>query len=447
MTNKEIIENINTRLGIAELNRMQKVIAQSDRRRFVLLSPTGSGKTVAFSIAVLKALKAQCGRVQALILVPSRELAQQVAEVIRPIASGYKTTVLYGGHAVRDEVSSLSVVPDIVVATPGRLLDHIERNRIDVRSVSALVLDEYDKALELGFHDEMRRIVRYISSPSTVIFTSATAIDQLPDFVSMDGAKVYDFVNKESAVRKRLDIASVVSPVKDKLDTLVALLRSLNNGRVIVFVNYRESVERVYGRLAEEGMPVGFYHGGLEQRDREMAVDLLNNGTTPILVSTDLGSRGLDIEDVSAVVHYHLPQSAESWVHRNGRTARVDADGRVFVIISANEKRPEYVEWDRKYEPAGHSDDPIESQVATLYINAGKKEKISRGDVAGYVIRALGVPAAEVSRIVVKDHYAIAGVPRRSMESILSVNPVPKIKNIRVRLSFVGEYPGTKGAE
>lgn len=438
MTNKEILAGIASALGIDELNPMQKVIAQSDRRKFILLSPTGSGKTVAFAIAMLKALGKPCGKVQALILAPSRELVLQIAEVIRPVAVGYKTTALYGGHSVADEVSSLSVVPDIVVATPGRLLDHIERRHIDVRAVSALVLDEYDKSLELGFLDQMRRIIRRISSPSTVILTSATAIDTLPDFISMDSAKVYDFVSGAESPRQRTDIAEVSSPGRDKLDTLVCLLRSLPDGKVIVFVNHRESVERVYGRLAAEGLPVGFYHGGLDQQKREMAIDMLDNGTTPILVATDLGARGLDIDSVSAVIHYHIPPSPESWTHRNGRTARVDAPGQVYVIVSEGEKLPPYIEFDRTYTPSCRSDNPITSRVATLYINAGKKEKISRGDVAGYVIRALGVPPEGLTRIVVKDHYALAGVPRQSVESILAVSPVPKIKNTRVRLSFVG---------
>ncbi len=438
MTNKEIIENIASRLGISQLNRMQQVVAQSDRRRFILLSPTGSGKTVAFSIAVLKALKAPCGKVQALVIAPSRELVLQIADVLRPLAIGYKTTALYGGHSMQDEVNSLSVTPDIVVATPGRLLDHIERRQIDIRNVTTLVLDEYDKALELGFHDDMRKIVRRISSPSTVVLTSATAIDKLPDFIAMDSAKVYDFTGETSSPRERIEIAEVVSDSRDKLDTLVKLLRSLSDGKVIVFVNHRESVDRVYDRLAREGFPAGFYHGGLDQQKREMAIDMLNNGTTPILVSTDLGARGLDIDSVAAVVHYHLPLSAESWTHRNGRTARVDADGKVFVLVSEGERCPEYVEWDTEYVPTGHSDDPIESHTATLYINAGKKEKISRGDVAGYVIRSLGIAPDKVGKIVVKDHYALAAVPREAVKAVLSIQPVPKIKNTRVKLSFVG---------
>lgn len=437
MENKEIIRLIGSKLGIAELNPMQKVISETDRRRFILLSPTGSGKTIAFAIAMLRQMGAPDGRVQALVLAPSRELVVQIAEVVRPIAVGYKVTALYGGHSMADEANSLTVTPDIVVATPGRLLDHIERKQIDLRSVSILVLDEYDKSLELGFLDDMRKIIRRISSPSSVILTSATPIAELPDFIPLKSAKVYDFSAKTDSPRERIRIMAVESPSRDKLDTLSKLLRSLNNGKYIVFVNHRESAERVYESLAAKGFPVGLYHGGLDQQKREMAVDMLNNGSTPILVSTDLGSRGLDIDSVNAVIHYHLPLSVESWTHRNGRTARVDASGEVYVIISEADKRPDYVEWDSVYVPTGESSSPIKSDIATLYINAGRKEKISRGDVAGYAIHALGVPQGEVGRIALKDHYALVAVPRRMVGEIAAITPVPKIKSTRVRISFV----------
>lgn len=437
MENKEIISRIKDRLGIENLNDMQTVIAQSDRKRMILLSPTGSGKTVAFTIAMLKAIKEPCGRVQALVIAPSRELVTQIAEVVRVIATGFKVTALYGGHAMSDEVNSLSVTPDIVIATPGRLLDHIERRQIDIRSVHTLVLDEYDKSLELGFLGEMEKIVKKVSSPSVVILTSATPISDIPDFLPVRGAKVYDFSEKSESPRSRIEIFSVESPSRDKLDTLIQLLHSLPDQKVIVFVNHRESAERVYEALASAGFPEGIYHGGLDQQKREMAVDMLNNGSTPILVSTDLGSRGLDIDSVGAVVHYHLPLSKESWTHRNGRTARVDATGHVYVIMSEADRRPDYIEWDSDYNPEHASDNPIRSETATLYINAGRKEKLSKGDIAGYAIRALGVPQDKVGLITLRDHYSLVAVPRDMVKQIISLAPTPKIKKMRVKLSVV----------
>lgn len=438
MENKEIISRIESRLGITALNPMQTAIAQSDRKRIILLAPTGSGKTIAFTIALLKTLSEPQNKVQCLVIAPSRELVTQIAEVIRTICGGtFKVSAFYGGHSMADEVNTLSVTPDIVVATPGRLLDHIERKQIDIRQVSTLVLDEYDKSLELGFLDEMKKIVKRISSPSNIILTSATPIEEMPDFLPMKGVKVYDFSEKSESPRERIEIFAVKSPERDKINTLLKLLHSLPNEKVIVFVNHRESAERVYEALGREGFPVGLYHGGLDQQKREMAVDMLNNGSTPILVSTDLGSRGLDIDKVGAVIHYHLPLSEESWTHRNGRTARVNDTGKVYIITSEYDNCPEYVEWDNIYEPTGSSELPIRSDIATLYINAGRKEKISRGDVAGYAIQALGIPKDKVGKIALKDHYALVGIPKEMVKSIISMSPCPKIKKMRVKLSIV----------
>ena len=156
----------------------------------------GSGKTAAFAIRLLRELKPSDGTIQAVIMAPARELVLQIADVIRPVAAGFKTVAFYGGHSMADEVNSLSVMPDIVVATPGRLLDHITRGTLDVAGVGGLVLDEYDKMLELGFQDEMRRIARRIKSPGLVMLTSATRLDEMPPFLPMDGAETVDFTTR-----------------------------------------------------------------------------------------------------------------------------------------------------------------------------------------------------------------------------------------------------------
>ena len=339
----------------------------------------------------------------------------------------------YGGHNMADEVNSLKAMPDIIVATPGRLLDHITRGNLDVAGVHALVLDEYDKSLELGFHDEMRRIARRMKSLKLIILTSATRLAELPDFLPMQGAETVDFT--PSAQRSRLQTVSVESPERDKLQTLIDLLRSLPNGRAIVFVNHRESAERVYDFLKKERFPVGLYHGGLEQRDRQLALDLFNNGTNPVLVSTDLGSRGLDIDDVNYVIHYHMPLSAESWTHRNGRTARMGADGTAYVITAEGENIPDYVVCDRPYAPRGEASEGIRSDVATLYFNAGKKEKISKGDIAGFLIQKGGLTKDEVGKIMVWDHSAIAAVPRAKIGKVVEAVAPHRLKNTKVRIT------------
>ncbi len=442
MTLKEILQQIGERHGVEELNPMQKAVNAARSNRIILLAPTGSGKTLAFTVPMVSRLFSHpdtdaARAVQAVVIAPSRELVLQIADVVRPVAKDYRTVTLYGGHSMQDEVNSLSVTPDIVIATPGRLLDHLLRGTLDISHADQLVLDEYDKALELGFHDQMQRIVKRMRKLRYAMLTSATPLQETPDFIDLSQAKVLDFSQKAQAPRSRTTIALVRSDDKDKLLSLKRLLLALPNGKTIVFVNHRESAERVYNFLKKDtDLPVGLYHGGLDQLQREVAIDMLNNGTTPLLVSTDLGARGLDIDAVRSVVHYHLPLTKEGWTHRNGRTARVDAEGYVYLLVSEQENIPEYVDYDYEYIPEDDNPDPIRSEVATIYFNAGKKEKLSRGDILGALTKQCGLEGKEVGKIVVKDHCALAAIPRDKADATLATLSQTKIKGQRVRVSL-----------
>ncbi len=344
---------LNERLGIAELNPMQRKMMQSasEARDIMLLSPTGSGKTLAFILPLLKLMKPAAGRVQAVIIAPSRELVLQISGIMREIAPGYKTTPLYGGHKVEDEVNSLKAGTEIVVATPGRLLDHINRRNIDVLPTRILVLDEFDKSLELGFEKEMKKIFGRLKNVSRIMLTSATKADVLPDFLTLTDPLVLDYTERNSELRRRTRVHRVDSDANDKLETLATLLWNLasESGRYqksIVFVNHRESAERTAAWLRRKGIPAVLYHGALDQRDRETAIAMFNNGSRPILVATDLAARGLDIEGVRNVIHYHQPLTPETYTHRNGRTARVDAEGDIYVLIGPQEDVKEYIGFD-----------------------------------------------------------------------------------------------------
>jgi superfamily II DNA/RNA helicase len=437
MKKKEIVDNIRQRLAIDSLNPMQQTMAASDAANILLLAPTGSGKTIAFALAMLRRVEAAVPGIKAVVLAPSRELVLQVASVLRPIATGMKTVALYGGHNMRDEVNSLSIVPDIVVATPGRLVDHINRSTIDISGARTLVLDEYDKSLQLGFLDEMTRIVKRMRHRCATILTSATTLDDLPPIVG----RLSDFTlinySDIASPRANTDVVEVASAIPDKLDTLVDLLRSLDNTKVIIFVNHRESAQRVYDRLHRDRFPVGLYHGGLEQQERRLAIEMLNNGSTPILVSTDLASRGLDIDSVGAVVHYHLPLTEAEWTHRNGRTARQGASGEVYAITREGENVPDFIAFDRSLSPTRISANPISRTVATLYINAGKKEKISRGDILGYLVKAGGLTPDQVGTITVDDHWSIVAVPASVASATIKTLATTKLKNRRVRVSLL----------
>jgi len=439
MNQKEITDSIRTRLGIDRLNAMQEAMRKQSAGRIVLLAPTGSGKTVGFALKLLSAIGKPCGIVQGVVIAPGRELVIQTAEVLRRIAVGLKVSALYGGHSVTEEKATLSVAPDIIVATPGRLLDHMQRERIDVSTARALVLDEYDKSLELGFRDEMGRIVRRMRRLHSVVLTSATEPDELPDFIDMSGASVVDFRGNAAPAEAlgHVDMYRVLSETPDKLASLSGLLRTLGGRRVIVFVNYRDAAGRVFSAMKSEGYPVGMYHGGLDQIERDKAIVRFNNGTTPVLVATDLGSRGLDIDDVNAVVHYHLPQTEEVWTHRNGRTGRMGADGAVFVIVSEREIVPEYVRFDSDYDCCNSGDMSAMAQgsVATLFFDAGKKDKISRGDIVGYLCQQGGLRVDMIGKIDLRDRFAYVAVPADMVKELLNELAGKKIKGKKVRVS------------
>lgn len=438
MKEKEIISNIREKLGIECLNDMQREMLDSinEPGDLVLLSPTGSGKTLAFIAPMLKELKAPNGKLQAVIIAPSRELVIQIFGIVRAIATGHKVTCCYGGHSVADERQSLSVVPSIIVSTPGRLLDHINREHINVFTTRLLVLDEFDKSLELGFHDEMKRILRRMPNISRRTLTSATMIDEFPDFLRLHQVRIVNFLADKKELDSRLTVWSVRSDAKDKLEAALSLLKSITPGRTIIFANHRESAERIQEFLVQRGVSAGLYHGGLDQQEREMALTLFDNGSNLILVTTDLGSRGLDIADVASIIHYHLPTSREIYTHRNGRTARVAANGNVYVLLGPNEEVPDYITFNDELSlNKANATAELKSQVASIYFNAGKKEKISRGDIVGFIANNGGITAQEIGTISLHDHYAIVAVPRAKVDDILSRIARLKIKNKRVRIT------------
>lgn len=439
MKEKDILLRVKERMGIDTLNDMQQQALQAWKAGggdLVLYSPTGTGKTLAFALCLLQALKPPMQQLQAVVMAPSRELVMQTAEILRSLADGYKVTACYGGHAVADEKASLSVTPDIIVATPGRLLDHQKRGHIDLRGTRLLVLDEMDKCLELGFEDEMRQLLKQMPRLNRRILASATVLDVMPEYVRLHNPFTLNVLTESAQPAERIQVWQVQSPEKDKLDTLQRLLLSLDGGRTIVFANYRESAERIHQALRRGGIDAALYHGALEQQERECAVAMLNNGSVNVLVSTDLASRGLDIDTVQHIIHYHLPVSEQAYVHRNGRTARVDATGNAYVITAPDEPCPDWMTIDGQFDlhPASRM---VRPRMATLYFQAGKKEKLSRGDIMGFIANNGGIPASDIGRIDVRDHYALAAIPRSQCQEVLKRLVAAKIKGKKVRISLL----------
>lgn len=447
MKEKEILEGVKERLGIEALNDMQKEMLSksSEGTDIILLSPTGSGKTLAFTLPVLKMMKTSNAdtpnkRIQCVVVAPSRELVIQIANVMREASKVFRVVALYGGHKVEDEVNSLKVTPDIVVATPGRLLDHSVRHNLELLPVRILVLDEFDKTLELGFEEEMEKLMKRMKNVSRTILTSATKADILPDFLRLDNPVTIDYSSQGEEVRGRMNVRRVAADSNDKLQGLLALLHNINAGKefpdkAMIFVNHRESAERVYDFLRKEKVAAVLYHGALDQKDRETAVALFNNGSRPILVATDLASRGLDIERVKSVIHYHQPLTPEAYIHRNGRTARVEEEGDVYILTGPDEELKEFVTPDGELILDGKKEADLSQKFMTIYVSGGKREKISRGDILGFFVKECEVPAEDIGKIDVFDHYSLVAVKEKDVAKLLNKAQGKKLKGEKRKIS------------
>ena len=437
MKKSRVIERIREKAGIAKLNEMQERVLGhvNESGDMVLYSPTGTGKTIAYATWLLTTISEALTGVQAVVMVPTRELARQVGEVLRTIAEGHKVLACYGGHSVQDEVNSLAGGPSIIVATPGRLVDLTKRGLLKLDTCRVLVIDEMDKILELGFEDDMHRIVAMTRGAEHKIVTSATKMEQLPGYLKLRNTLVIDYSERKAEVDKRMSVRIVRLNGKDKREALKQALLSIVEGRVIVFVNQRETVAEMCNYLRRHGIEAAGYHGKMEQIDREKAVAMLDNGSVEVLVATDVAARGLDVADVTHIVHYELPVSEDAYTHRNGRTARVDSSGEVVVL--ADEEPPEWVRGKRCALPDRTERESVCGRMATLYVNEGRKEKLSRGDIVGWIANcgATGMGAADIGKIVVNDHYALVAVPREAVAALVAALNATKVKGRRVRVS------------
>lgn len=436
----EILKN----LGIDELNPMQLATleAYGVDKNLVLLSPTGSGKTLAFLLPLVQRLDAECNDVQAVILAPSRELALQIETVFKKMGTPFKVMSCYGGRPAMDEHRTMNGIhPQVIVGTPGRMNDHLEKRNFNAKTVTTLVIDEFDKCLEFGFQEEMSEVIGKLPSLKKRVLLSATNADEIPQFTGVatteEGKLLKNKVIKldfsqSSYGATNLLLQVVNSPIKDKLETLYRLLCQLGNQTSLVFVNYRESVERVTGYLQAKRFPCDMFHGGMEQDDRERSLYKFRNGTCPVLISTDLAARGLDIPGIDNVIHYHLPVNEESFTHRNGRTARWDATGQSFMILGPEEQLPGYVDANVSvFDLPENTPMPPKQEWATVYIGRGKKDKLNKVDVVGFFYKKGCLDRNDVGQVDVKDHYAFVAVKRSKVNQLLKLVAGEKIKGMR----------------
>jgi len=426
-----------TAMGFGSLNEMQEqmLLRVPEGRDVLLLSPTGSGKTLAFLLPLWMMMEPQQS---ALIIAPSRELVQQIADVWQRLHTELYCVACYGGHDLRVEQQRLEALhANLVVGTPGRLKDHIERGNIEPEKFNYLIIDEFDKSLELGFEEEMHAIIDTLKGLKQRIFTSATHAVPIAPWTGFHDYQQLDFGVDQKETEK-LAFYQVKSPIPDKLETLKELLLSLLTAKdsepeaqAIVFANYREAAERIAHYLSEQGIENALYHGGLEQDMRDKSIIRLRGGSIRVLVATDLASRGLDLPEVGHIIHYHFPQSQEAYTHRNGRTARAGASGAAYVIVGPEEVLPEYFPHKLPYftlKKLSTLNSPLSTKMITVYIGRGKKEKISKGDVVGFFTKNGGLNGQDLGRIDVMDHCAYVAIRREVAETALA-----KVKGLKIK--------------
>jgi superfamily II DNA/RNA helicase len=433
---KYSLENILTNLKIESLNEMQEEAIKANKKKedFILLSATGSGKTLAYLLPVLENLEEDNKNTLALIVVPSRELAMQIEQVFKTMGTGKKITSTYGGHKREIEENNLIQPPAVIVGTPGRLGDHIRRGNVTVDAIETLVLDEFDKSLELGFLEEMKFIIDSLKNVRQKILTSATDAVEIPDFIKLNNPERINFLIPGQE-KEGLAIKSVFSPDKDKSETLFRLLCFLGNRSTIVFCNHRDAVERTSKLLSEKGIYNEFYHGGMEQQQRDSALSKFRNGTTNVLITTDLASRGLDIANIRYIVHYHLPHTADAFTHRNGRTARMEASGTAILILNEEENLPSYIEEEvEQIELPEKYDLPEKPKWATLFIAAGKKDKVNKVDIVGFLTNKGELKKEDIGLIEVKDFFSFVAIRKIKMNHLLHLIKNEKIKNKKVKM-------------
>ena len=433
---KYSLSTILSNFKIDALNEMQlaSIEANKNEQDIILLADTGSGKTLAFLLPVVELLDVENITTQALIVVPSRELALQIEQVFKTMGTGFKVTCCYGGHLRETEENNLLQAPALIIGTPGRLVDHIKRGNIKCSGIETLVLDEFDKSVELGFQEELSFIMDALKSLNKRILTSATEAAEIPNFIGLKQPTTLNFLTVEA--KEALAIEVVKSDDKDKSETLFRLICMIGNRSAIIFCNHRDAVERTSTILKEKGIVNEFYHGALEQHERDSALCKFRNGTTDVLVTTDLASRGLDIPNIRYIIHYHLPHTEEVFIHRNGRTARIEASGTAIIILGPEEKMPSYISVDKEIELPAELSLPDKPKWSTLFIAAGKKDKVNKIDIVGFLTQKGHVKKTDIGLIEVKDFFSFVAVRKSQIGGILETIKNEKIKNKKVKIDI-----------
>ena len=436
---KELLKSFLEKFGITTLNPMQIEArkAISGGSDVVLLSPTGSGKTLAFLLPLIERLEQNVEGIQAIVLVPSRELAMQIEQVARQLGSGFKINAVYGGRSGQMDKADLKTKPALLIGTPGRIADRFRRDEMDLTGVKTLVLDEFDKSLEVGFEREMSEIVRSLPSVNQRVLTSATDAVAIPEFLGIEEPISIDYLNQH---RLQLTIKTIAAEAGERLDVLAELLGKLNGQPGIIFCNFKESLFDASDFLLDQKIEHECYYGGLEQIDRERALVKFRNGTCQLLLATDLAARGLDIPEIKFIIHLELPYHPNEFTHRNGRTARMNAKGAAYVLHKKSKPLPEFIQAvePQKVELKEVASQHVDVQKwTTIHITGGRRDKISKGDIAGLFFKKGGLSKQQLGVIELQQSYAYVAVERSVAHQTVDLTNNQRLKKKKVRITIV----------
>lgn len=448
-------------LGFVELTPIQAeaIPALLAGRDLVGQSRTGSGKTAAFALPLLQGVQLEQRELQGLVLCPTRELCAQVARELRRLArnlSGLSIVSLAGGQEVREQARALERGAHLAVGTPGRLVDHLQRRNLKVHRVRTVVLDEADRMLDMGFGEDVGKVLRALPKDRQTVFFSATfpeAIRELSAKYQREPVRVNVITpDDERALTKEL-VAHV--PSERKLQALRWALSHYRHDSALVFANLKTTVAELGRELASAGLSVDCLHGDLEQRDRDRVMAKFRNGSTRVLVATDVAARGIDLEKLDLVVNFDLPTTPEVYVHRVGRTGRAGNVGLALSLCSSAEQhRLEAIEAytrsalvptepksaPRASEPAAPSPAAAPSAAAmeTLRLSGGRKDKLRPGDILGALTgEAGGLAGADIGKIEIHDRFSYVAVARAvSRKAVASLN-AGRIKGRRFKAELV----------
>jgi len=407
---------------------------------------TGSGKTAAFALGLLHNLKVKRFRVQALVMCPTRELAEQVAEEIRRLGRGIhniKVLTLCGGTPSGPQIGSLEHGAHIIVGTPGRIMDHLYKRRLDLSEVNTLVLDEADRMLDMGFEDEMRVVIKNVPKERQTLLFSATFPESIAEISGQVQSNPLE-VSVE-ATHDPVSIEQVFFEVSEqhRIKAVAALLSHYQPESAIVFCNTKIACQEVADELREMGVSALALHGDLEQRERTQVLTRFANKSVSVLVATDVASRGLDVKEVNAVISYQITPDPEVHIHRIGRTGRADAKGLAFTLVAPNEMaranaiedyQKAKIKWTSIQAIRFHVNRLVQPVFTTLCIDGGKKSKLRPGDILGALTKEAEIPGEDVGKINVTAMHSYVAIKARSVKRAMKQLGEGKIKGRKFKV-------------